>query len=69
MYLEYNLKNLEEAMNKELKKLYKWLCINRLTLNISKTNFIIFHAINKPKFPVTNLINKQAIDKVKYIYI
>ena len=36
IYLEdRNPKNLEEAMNKELKKLYEWLCINRLTFNIS----------------------------------
>ena len=54
-------------MNEELKKLYEWLCINRLSLNISKTNFIIFHAINKPKFPITILINEQAIDGVKYV--
>ena len=54
-------------MNKELQKLYEWLCINRLTLNISKTNFIIFHAINKPKVPVTILINKIAIEETKYV--
>ena len=42
-----NLKNLEKCMNNELKRLYEWLCINRLSLNISKTNFVIFHAINK----------------------
>ena len=51
----------------ELKKLHEWLCINRLSLNISKTNFVIFHAINKPKFPITILINKKAIDEVKYV--
>ena len=54
-------------MNKELQTLYEWLCINRLTLNISKTNFIIFHAINKPKVPVTILINKFAIEETKYV--
>ena len=61
------LANLEEAMNKELKKLYEWLCINRLTLDISKVNFIIFHAINRSKFPVIILINKQAMNEVKYV--
>ena len=41
---------------------------NRLSLNISKTNFVVFHAINKPKtFLVTILINKQAIDEVKSV--
>ena len=54
-------------MNKELKKLYEWLCLNRLSLNISKTNFVIFHARNKPKVPVTICINRQAIEEVKYV--
>ena len=57
----YNLNALEKVMNKELKKLYEWLCINRLSLNITKTNFVIFHDINKPKFPITILINKHAM--------
>ena len=54
-------------MNNELKKLYEWLCINRLSLNITKTNFVIFHAINKPKTPVTILIHKQAVDEADYV--
>ena len=51
-------------MNKELEKLYDWLCINRLSLNVSKTNFVIFHAPNKSKRIV---INKEAIDEAKYV--
>ena len=63
-----DLKSLEKTMNKELEKLHEWLCLNRLSLNISKTNFVIFHAINKPKNSVvTILINKQAIDEVKSV--
>ena len=54
-------------MNLELKKLYEWLCINRLSLNISKTKFVVFHAPNKLKFPITILINNKAIDEVKSI--
>ena len=68
IYIEYkDLKNLEKIMNFELKKLYEWLCINRLSLNISKTKFVTFHAPNKPKYPITILINNKAIDEVKYI--
>ena len=62
-----NLVDLEKIVNKELEKLHEWLCINRLSLNISKTNFVIFHAPNKPKVPVTLLINKKAIDEVQYV--
>ena len=54
IYLEsHDLQSLEKVMNKELEKPFEWLCINRLPLNISKTNFIIFCPINKPRIPVT----------------
>ena len=43
-----NLFKLEKVINEELKKLNLWLNINRLSLNISKTNFLIFHPYNKP---------------------
>ena len=61
-----NLKLLERTINKELEKLYEWLCINRLSLNISKTNFVIFCPPNKPKIPITIKINKEAIDESQY---
>ena len=67
IYLEStDIRSLEQIMNKELRKLYQWLCINRLSLNITKTNFIIFHAINKPILPVTILINNKAIEEVEH---
>ena len=72
-YESKNLKSLEKTVNKELDKLHDWLCLNRLSLNISKTNFVIFHAINKPKtYSITLLINKRAISEtntVKYLGI
>ena len=61
--LESNdLKSLEKTMNKELLKLYEWICIN-----ITKTNFVIFYAKNKTKSPVTILINNKAIDEVEEV--
>ena len=47
-------------LNKELKKLKMWLNVNRLALNVSKTNFVIFAPVNKPMKSITILINKQA---------
>ena len=63
IYFESNdLSKLEKTVNKELKKLYSWLNVNRLSLNISKTNFIIFHPYNKPlKQHITLKINKKVI--------
>ena len=47
-YESDNLDKLERKVNKELGKLQLWLNVNRLSLNLSKTNYIIFHPFNKP---------------------
>ena len=62
-----NLTYLKNTMNEELVKLYEWLCINRLSLNVSKTNFVIFCPTNKPKIPVNILINNEQINEVPYV--
>ena len=69
-YKGTNLKSIQKTVNHELKKLSLWLNANRLALNISKTNFVIFAARNKPLENVTLLINRKAIqqaDNVKYL--
>ena len=74
MYYENeSFKELEKIVNKELKNLYLWLSINRLALNIEKTNFLIFHLFNKPlKYNVILKIHKKAIlekQNIKYLGI
>ena len=67
-YEDDSLQNLEKKVNKELHSLYLWLSVNRLSLNIDKTNFVIFHPYNKPlKYNVTIKINKKAICEKKSI--
>ena len=41
------IKVTETVVNTELCKLYDWLTSNKLTLNISKSNFVIFHPKQK----------------------
>ena len=67
IYYESNsLTELEKSVNRELDKLYLWLNVNRLSLNIDKTNYIIFHPFNKPlKQQITIKINKKAIQEKK----
>ena len=71
-YESKNLKLLEKTVNDELKKLSLWLNLNRLALNIGKTNFVIFRA-NKPlSHNVTLIMNRKALvqkDYVKYLGI
>ena len=54
---------LQSTVNREISKLVNWLNANRLALNVSKTNFVIFSASNKPLKPVTILLNHQAIEQ------
>ena len=50
-----------------MSKLVNWLNSNRLALNVSKTNFVIFSAKNKPLKLVTIIINRQAIQQKDYV--
>ena len=67
IYYESNsLTELEKSVNRELDKLYLWLNVHRLSLNIDNTNYIIFHPFNKPlKQQITIKINKKAIQEKK----
>ena len=55
-----------EKLNKELSKIYDWLAVNKLSLNISKTKFMIFHHRNKslPK-KIEIKINNTVIERVQ----
>ena len=37
----------ESTINIELKKIHDWLAVNKLSLNVKKTKFMIFHTRNK----------------------
>ena len=39
--------NISHHINTELEKVYAWLCYNRLSLNINKTKYMIFHTGGK----------------------
>ena len=46
-YADKNLKSLENIVNIELQNLHDWLTSNKLTLNTTKTNFVICHPYQK----------------------
>ena len=60
--------NLEEKINTELLKITEWLEINKLTLNVSKSNFIFSVPQKKAVDIKIYLCNKQLEKKtVKYL--
>ena len=46
-YSHKDLRNVEMTLNNELAKVSEWLIANKLTLNVSKSNFVIFHPPQK----------------------
>ena len=66
-----NPNKLAKTLNRDLKLLFEWLCANRLSLNVSKTEFIIFRPPkrNLDKRIVLKL-NRNKIyesNKIKYL--
>ena len=55
-----------EIVNTELKKLSSWFQANKLSINIKKSNFILFKTKqNRQKLDVYFSINDSEIDRVK----
>ena len=54
------------TMQLELSKLYNWLLANKLTLNISKTHFMVFHRAKHKNYKLNIEINKVVIKQVKH---
>ena len=67
-YSNKNIKILFKEMNIELKNISEWLRANKLSINIDKTNFILFHnSRDKDHFPLklpTLCINDAPIKQV-----
>ena len=63
-----NLSTLQKIVNRELKKVRKWLEANRLALNISKTNYVIFHSSAKNLNEFIRIkLGSKVINRVQYI--
>ena len=60
-----------KILNKELESVFEWLCANRLSINVTKTEFIIFIPPNQPLNPrivlKLNGIKIFESPKIKYL--
>ena len=66
-----NLENMILTMNDELEKVLHWLHLNRLSLNIDKSQYMIF-SLNKPKIKSVvkiNNINVKRVHEAKFLGI
>ena len=77
LYADKNLKSLESTVNAEIFRVYNWLIANKLSLNIKKSNFVIFrprqktsnHQVNLKVFDHHNnsFISLECKNYVKYL--
>ena len=62
--------NVSVLLNNELSKIHFWLSVNKLTLNIEKTKFIVFHPYQKDiskliPYLIINGIELERVDHIK----
>ncbi|MGB1899487.1 MAG: reverse transcriptase family protein, partial [Candidatus Kariarchaeum pelagius] len=66
IYKSLKMTNLNESiqfMNNELKKISEWLKLNKLSLNVNKSNFIAFHDTKRILPPLHLLIDGSEIHR------
>ena len=67
-YANKSLKTLESKINTHLVHVNTWLACNKLSLNIDKTNYVIFHPPQKKlPFHIQILINNKIVKQEKSI--
>ena len=56
-----NIDNLIQTANHEIEKVFDWLNVNKLSLNIQKTHYMIFHSRKNIKVNFDVLINNEIV--------
>ena len=64
LYADRNLKSLETTVNAQLSNVYDWLTANKLSLNIKKSNFVIF----RPRQKKLNYEVKYSTIKLAHMF-
>jgi hypothetical protein len=72
-YANKSLITLEKEINKYLVNINDWLCAIKLSLNIDKSNFIIFHTVQKKNLSTVRLTlnncDLKEETKIRYLGI
>ena len=71
LYSHKNIEILEQTMNKELVHVSNWLVANKLSLNVKKSNVLLFKSRNSPAIRKINIkingIQAEEKDHAKYL--
>ena len=62
--------DLEYSVNSELKTYYEWLCYNKLSLNVNKTDYMVIKQKNNKMNDPIVMFNVNPLKKVtEYKYL
>ena len=65
LYASHSLKKLNKTINCDLSNLVQWLRKNKISLNVSKTELIIFRSSKKKKKKKSKFLTKWVKDRTK----
>ena len=68
-YATKTSKDLEAVMNSELQKVINYCNLNKLSINMKKTNFMIITSPQKPAIHNINILNIERKTSIKYLGI
>ena len=68
-YATKTSKDLEAVMNSELQKVINYCSLNKLSVNMKKTNFMIITSPQKPAIHNINILNIERKTSIKYLGI
>ena len=63
-YFGKNLEQLYRTMNEQLKSYYGWFDANKLSINVGKNNYMIFHKPRQVVYDNELLINERPLQRV-----
>lgn len=69
-YSGENIKEIEDKVNEDLERLNKWLSVNKLKLNTSKTKYMVISKSEKDEFNMDIRMNGEQIERtytMKYL--
>jgi len=66
-YHNKSIQLLEQTVNTELDSLSDWFTANKLSLNIDKTNFILFKSVNKIYHQISIFLDGRTVKRVPHV--
>ena len=66
VYSASNIDDVNNVVNNELKQLGLWFRANKLSLNVNKTNFLMFNNTKQPRTEVHIVLNGTNIEQVTH---